>query len=132
MKKIIVILITVVCTFLIISVIAEEKQPASVQPDTATGISVPETKEKSASPAQLSLTLEELAKYNGTNGKPAYVAVDGIIHDVSSIRAWKKGMHKGRHTAGAELGDAIKKKSPHGIKVLKKLKVVGKVVPSSD
>ena len=132
MIKIVVFLTTIISTIFVFSVVAEEKKPASLQPDKIPGENVQETKQKSDSAAQLSLTLEELAKYNGTNGKPAYIAVDGIIYDVSPIKAWKKGKHKGRHKAGAELGYDIKKKSPHGIKVLKKLKVVGKVVPASD
>ncbi len=77
-------------------------------------------------------TKEELSRYNGSEGKPAYVAVDGIVYDVTPVKAWKKGKHKGRHTAGTELGEAIKKKSPHGVKVLKKLKVVGRLSTSAE
>jgi Predicted heme/steroid binding protein len=34
-------------------------------------------------------TLEELKQYNGENGQPAYVAIDGIVYDVSmSILGW--------------------------------------------
>lgn len=72
------------------------------------------------------MTLDELAKFDGTGGKPAYVAVDGIIYDVTKVKAWKKGKHKG-NTAGKDLTDIITKKSPHGLKVLKKLPVVAKV-----
>ncbi len=32
---------------------------------------------------QREFTLEELAEYNGTGGRPAYVAVNGIVYDVS-------------------------------------------------
>ncbi len=80
----------------------------------------------------LSLTVEQLSQYNGTSGKPAYVAVDGAIYDLTGIKAWKKGKHKGRHTAGTELSKEIKKNSPHGLQVLKKLKVVGKIVPAAQ
>ena len=41
-----------------------------------------------SSQAGLELTLEELAKFNGKDGNPAYVAVDGIIYDVSASPAW--------------------------------------------
>ena len=132
MNKIVALLIPLISIIFVFSVIAQENQSASVPPDTGSGVSAQHTKQKSDSSAQLSLTLEELTQYNGTNGKPAYVAVDGIIYDVSPIKAWKKGKHKGRHKAGAELGEEIKKQSPHGLKVLKRLKIVGKVVPASD
>ena len=40
-------------------------------------------------------TIEELSAYNGTNGKPAYVAIKGIIYDMSKITAWRGGTHFG-------------------------------------
>jgi predicted heme/steroid binding protein len=74
----------------------------------------------------LELTLAELAKFDGADGKPAYVAVDGVIYDMSKVKAWKKGRHHG-NIAGKDLTEVIKKKSPHGLKVLKKLPVAGKL-----
>ena len=47
-------------------------------------------------------TVEELAKYNGKNGAKAYVAVGGIIYDVTAISKWSGGNHYGR-TAGKVL-----------------------------
>ncbi|WP_442598302.1 cytochrome b5 domain-containing protein [Neobacillus sp. D3-1R] len=38
-------------------------------------------------------TLEELATYNGKNGSPAYVAVNGIVYDVTNNRAWAAATH---------------------------------------
>ena len=37
----------------------------------------------------------ELAKYNGQNGQPAYVAVDGVVYDVTGVAAWAGGKHHG-------------------------------------
>lgn len=76
---------------------------------------------------QLELTLEELAAYNGKEGKPAYVAVDGIIYDVSGSSRWKNGEHNG-YSAGQDLTDIIKNKSPHGVSVLSRMPAVGKIV----
>lgn len=69
----------------------------------------------------------ELAKYDGQNGQPAYVAVDGTVYDVTGVAAWAGGKHHG-NLAGRELTAIIDKKSPHGRSVLKKLKVVGQYV----
>ncbi len=47
-------------------------------------------------------TLEELALYNGTNGYPSYVSVNGIVYDVSGAPIWQTGTHFGLH-AGQNL-----------------------------
>jgi predicted heme/steroid binding protein len=69
-------------------------------------------------------TVEELAEYDGKNGAKAYVAIDGIVYDVSLIPAWKGGKHKMGTTAGKDLTAAIAK-APHGKAVLTKLPKVG-------
>ncbi|MBE5990578.1 putative heme/steroid binding protein [Lacrimispora xylanisolvens] len=76
---------------------------------------------------KLELTLDELSKYNGKDGNPAYIAVDGVIYDVTESKMWKDGEHNG-YTAGKDLTEEIKKVSPHGTSVLKKMKEVGKIV----
>lgn len=47
-------------------------------------------------------TLNELAQYDGTMGKPAYVAVNGIVYDVSANSKWSGAVHHGL-TAGKDL-----------------------------
>jgi predicted heme/steroid binding protein len=79
-----------------------------------------------AAPAQLELTVDELAAYDGKDGKPAYVAIKGVVYDVTNVAAWKDGMHKNGLTAGKDLTNEITK-SPHGEGVLKNLPVVGKL-----
>jgi len=69
----------------------------------------------------------ELAKYNGQAGQPAYVAVDGVVYDVTGVDAWAGGKHHG-NLAGQELTKVIDERSPHGRGVLKNLPVVGKYV----
>ncbi|WP_246577924.1 cytochrome b5 domain-containing protein [Clostridium psychrophilum] len=44
---------------------------------------------------QRNFTLEELSKYNGIGGNPAYVSVNGVVYDVSSIQSWAGGAHFG-------------------------------------
>ena len=103
---------------------AADSAAASATDDAAAGDS---TAKDAAANGTLELTLEELKQYDGKNGNPAYVAVDGIIYDVSNVRAWKKGEHNG-YSAGNDLTDIIKNKSPHGVKNLEGLPIVGKLV----
>ena len=81
----------------------------------------------SAENGTLELTLAELATYNGKDGQPAYVAVDGVIYDVSGYAKWKNGEHNG-YSAGNDLTEIIKNKSPHGVAKLKGVPVVGKLI----
>lgn len=68
-------------------------------------------------------TLEALKMYNGADGMPAYVAVNGVVYDVSNVPAWKNGMHNGV-SAGMDASVAIQK-APHAEKVLAKLPAIG-------
>lgn len=74
----------------------------------------------------LNLTLEELSAFNGEDGQPAYVAVDGIIYDVSDVPAWTGGTHNG-NMAGQDLSEAIND-APHGDSKLNGLPIVGKLI----
>lgn len=47
-------------------------------------------------------TLEELEFYDGKNGRPAYVAVNGNVYDVSMLMRWAGGTHFGLY-AGRDL-----------------------------
>ena len=69
-------------------------------------------------------TAQQLSFYDGRNGRPAYVAVDGIVYDVSESKYWKNGIHQNLHHAGADLSSEINE-SPHGRDVLKNLPRVG-------
>lgn len=48
-------------------------------------------------------TADELKVFDGQNGRPAYVAFNGIVYDVSESAMWPEGDHEGMHTAGADL-----------------------------
>lgn len=69
-------------------------------------------------------TLAELATFDGKDGRNAYVAVDGIIYDVSDVPQWSGG-HQGL-SAGQDHTAAIER-SPHGKNVLRNLPIVGKL-----
>jgi predicted heme/steroid binding protein len=66
---------------------------------------------------------ESLAKYNGEDGMKAYVAVDGVVYDVTDVKAWQTP-HAGRFKPGKDYSKEINQ-SPHGKKNLEGLEVVG-------
>jgi predicted heme/steroid binding protein len=70
------------------------------------------------------ITMEELAKNNGQNGNPAYIAYKGKVYDVSISSFWMGGDHLGSHQAGKDLTAEIDL-APHGPENLDRMKVVG-------
>lgn len=70
-------------------------------------------------------TLDELKNYDGKEGRKAYIAVDGVVYDVTNVAAWQGGTHHGNN-AGIDVSDRIVK-APHGKSTLEKLEVVGKL-----
>lgn len=69
-------------------------------------------------------TVKDLAKYNGKNGKPAYVAYKGKVYDVTNSFLWKDGRHQVTHSAGTDLTTAIEQ-APHNEDMLARFPVVG-------
>lgn len=61
-------------------------------------------------------TAEELAQNNGQDGKPAYVAYQGKVYDMSDSPMWEDGDHEGMHFAGADL-TADQDDAPHDVHV---------------
>lgn len=69
-------------------------------------------------------TLEELAEYNGKDGK-MYVAYNGKVYDVSESYLWEDGNHQGLHDAGQDLSESMDDEAPHGSEVFEDYPVVG-------
>ncbi|SFC51704.1 cytochrome b5 domain-containing protein [Clostridium uliginosum] len=68
-------------------------------------------------------TLKELSQYDGSAGKPAYVAIEGIVYDLSKKAIWGGGTHFGLK-AGKDLTKQFR--SCHEMnKILSKLPKVG-------
>ncbi len=60
--------------------------PKATQEDTA-------PKTETSAPGRKVFTTQELATFNGKNGSPAYVAVDGVVYDVTGSDDWPEGDH---------------------------------------
>ena len=71
-------------------------------------------------------TLDALSSYDGKEGRPAYIAYNGIIYDISKSRLWKGGSHMVKHLAGYDLTDALKG-APHGEEKVLAMPVVGRL-----
>jgi predicted heme/steroid binding protein len=70
------------------------------------------------------MTLAELAGYDGRDGRPAYIAVNGTIYDVTASPRWEKGFHPPDHQAGQDLTEELAK-APHVRAVIERFPVVG-------
>lgn len=92
----------------------KNKEDAKISEDTSSN---------SNSSSQKTFTPDELAKYDGKNGQPAYVAVDGIVYDVSSI--FINGSHYS-YSAGRDLTQEFH--LYHNSSVLSGLPIVGTLV----
>ena len=73
---------------------------------------------------QKEFNLEELSQYDGSDGRPAYVAVNGIVYDVSLESAWGGGTHFSLY-AGKDLTAQFNVCHGGSIEVLKNLPQVG-------
>ncbi|HYA27055.1 MAG TPA: CopD family protein, partial [Thermodesulfovibrionales bacterium] len=58
------------------------------------------------------LTLQELHSFDGREGRPAFIAYNGTIYDVSASKLWRGGSHARKHLAGHDLTEALKT-APH-------------------
>ena len=73
----------------------------------------------------IEITLEELAQFNGKDGRPAYVAINDILYDVSEYPTWTEGTHFDM-SAGTDVTEGYRLCHDHTI--LERLKIVGKLV----
>jgi len=72
----------------------ELMETAPVQPQPAAPVLPPQTQPQLPQ-NQRTFTREQLAQFNGKNGMPAYVAVNGIVYDVTNNAAWSAATHFG-------------------------------------
>lgn len=80
----------------------------------------------------VALTPDQLAQFDGKEGRAAYVAVDGVIYDVSSSRSWPEGVHSRCDLgamAGNDLSEVIRQAPANMRSLLERMPVVGRLVP---
>jgi predicted heme/steroid binding protein len=76
---------------------------------------------------QKKITLQELQQNDGRNGKPAWIAYQGKVYDVTDSSFWMDGDHLGSHNAGKDLTSELEI-APHGAENLTRAKLVGELV----
>ncbi len=69
-------------------------------------------------------TLEEIAQYDGQDGRPAYIVVDGVVYDVTDVPQWSGAEHFG-FEAGIDATEALEDAAPHGAGQLDRAEIVG-------
>ena len=72
------------------------------------------------------MTREELKKYDGRDGRSAYIAVSNVIYDVTASPSWNYGSHYGKHLAGCDLTEELKS-APHVRTVIERFPVIGQI-----
>ncbi len=73
---------------------------------------------------------DELAQFDGREGRPAYIAYRGTVYDVTGSKLWRDGSHFKKHNAGNDLTDLLKT-APHGQEKVLAMPVAGslQIVP---
>src|SRR5690606_26803939 len=100
---------------------------ATVVTTMPTSSSLPE--EPGSGPQEF--TPAELAQFDGKEGRPAYVAVDGVVYDVSASRDWQEGVHTRcglGAAAGVDLSEVIRQAPANMRSLLERMPVVGSLV----
>jgi len=82
-------------------------------------------------PKKQTLTMDELARFDGREGRRAFIAYEGHIYDVSDSKPWKGGIHFGKHRAGLDLS-AFLEQAPHDRQKLFSLPRVGRLIDSTE
>ena len=72
-------------------------------------------------------TLEQLKQYDGKNGKPAYIANNGKVYDVTGSRLWGNGDHFSMHRAGGDVSEGLSM-APHGEEKLELIVLIGELI----
>jgi predicted heme/steroid binding protein len=84
--------------------------------------------EKGIAMGKNEFTREQLSRFDGKEGRPAYIAYKGKIYDVTGSFLWMGGRHQALHEAGEDLTEALDT-APHGQDLLERVPIIGKLIP---
>lgn len=76
-------------------------------------------------------TVDQLAPFDGTHGRPAYVAYCGKVYDVTRAFRWEGGRHQLLHEAGKDLTAELSGVS-HGEDLFARVPLIGLVVSATS
>lgn len=93
----------------------------------SSGSAVPNAEQTSTTGVEQVFTREELAAFDGLEDRNAYIAVDGVVYDVTAVFQWGSKLHAGKFQAGKDYSEEIKK-APHGVDKLLEAVRIGTLV----
>ena len=76
----------------------------------------------------LELTLEELAEFDGREGRRGIIAYEGYLYEVTDSPRWRNGVHEPGITAGNDLTDELNNNIRHGAEMLNRVPRIGELV----
>ncbi|MGB4588881.1 MAG: cytochrome b5 domain-containing protein [Clostridiaceae bacterium] len=100
-----------------------KESPGEKGPNGERGATTDEEIETEQTIPDQTFTLNELSHYDGKDGAQAYIAIDGIVYNVTSADGWTEGEHEG-YSAGQDLTAAFES-SPHKEATLNRLEIIG-------
>jgi predicted heme/steroid binding protein len=86
---------------------------------------------KAAKKTDGTYSTDELSHFDGREGRPAYIAYQGALYDVTGSKLWKGGSHLKKHNAGNDLTDLLKT-APHGEEKVLAMPAVGTLRITSE
>jgi predicted heme/steroid binding protein len=98
----------------------QQEQTRTTEEDT--------TVEEDTGGSEAGFTPAELAEFDGKDGNPAYVAVDGIVYDITGNTYWPGGDHSVCNldaAAGKDLSDIMDQSPPRMRALIEDQPVVG-------
>ena len=115
----VVLFLIMLTTAVIVTVFIGPRLRRRMKADAAAGGCAAEGEQRDIAP-------EELARFDGREGRPAYIAYSGKVYDVTGSRLWRDGSHARKHLAGTDLTAALKT-APHGEEKVIAMRLVGRL-----